>query len=231
MPFPANKSHNFSGNYYECLAKVTLGYIFPDKYDNLIKSERPDFISDDGSIGVEVTRAIHPLDAEKDSFFSKHLLKKNAKEIDKNRILSFCSDGTRLLLYGKIGGVPTDKIIGCSYGMDREGVDLITDAIEKKYKLLNEGGYQNCSSFALYVLIHNGGYYEEYEIDQIFRNVLRIAEVYEKIFDIVYIDAWDDFYVFDMINKTMTKTDKNDSLATIKKAAIEMAEKLERGTV
>ena len=56
--------------------------------------------------------------------------------------------------------------------------------------------------------------------------MLRIAGFYENIFDIVYIDAWDDFYVFDLVNKTMTKTDKNDSLATIKKTAIEMAEML-----
>lgn len=51
-------THKFDTCFFERYAKISLENLLGEKYASLINSDRPDLQSPDGSIGIEVTRAI-----------------------------------------------------------------------------------------------------------------------------------------------------------------------------
>lgn len=52
--------HN-CGQFYEIRALHTLRIVFPDEFDNLVLSDKPDLIDDDKKIGIEV---VHPANSK-----------------------------------------------------------------------------------------------------------------------------------------------------------------------
>lgn len=104
-------NHNQEKTYHEYLAKLILETFIPEKYKNLILSDRPDIRMGD-SYGIEVTRALYPGFAQASGVFG-HIARKNINQVD-NRHLALLKDlGCRPLVNDEgivFGYVPNEAI-------------------------------------------------------------------------------------------------------------------------
>lgn len=104
-------SHDKEKKYYEYLAKKILETYIPEKYENLILSDRPDLRMGD-KYGIEVTRAVYP-DMTQASGVFQHIARKNIIQADSRHLLLLDKLGCRVLTNEKrivFGYVPYEAI-------------------------------------------------------------------------------------------------------------------------
>lgn len=133
--------------YFEYYAKYHIDSALKLRRGFFIKSERPDFVSAHGEVGLEVTRAVIEEWARQEAAVGKHfgkdisddMVRQNSKTGTNDALLSRL-DLTRDLSNGDTGGDPLDAEIHIGRAIER---------IEGKTKLLPD--YQPCGEYWLYL--------------------------------------------------------------------------------
>ena len=64
--------NDYNKDYFEKYALLSLVYCYDDKLQSMKKHERPDWIDENRSIGLEVTRALSSTDGEINSIINRY---------------------------------------------------------------------------------------------------------------------------------------------------------------
>lgn len=138
---------DFEKAYFEYYAKLHIDYAcnFSPRY--LKKSERPDFVSAENKLGLEVTRAVIEEWARQEAVVKRYIGKGMPGEIVRKNIEAECKHGFE----GNI-----EVLDGCVCYSHTKGayntsihIDRIIERINEKMNLLSN--YQSCDEYWLYV--------------------------------------------------------------------------------
>lgn len=187
-------SHDYDGplpdhtkiDIWECYAKHVLRFIDADAYKDLMHSDKPDLIDVSHSLGVEVTDAIEPKSREADSCFAKLSEAEDPKYRERlteriEQCGATCNGG---ILFGPNG---TDSF------------DLIHNALKAKLVKLNDGGYQHCKRYELFV--HSDIFASECMLQQALATMVEISLDFSRIYTMVTVTVPENIYRFDLENK------------------------------
>lgn len=155
-----------STEFQERYAKYLLYEIAQDKYFNLKNGERPDILSKDNIIGVEVTNALPQEWAELDSILGEYL----GKGLTYDEIME---ETKKKNIYSHIFPVNNGKNWG--YHKHKDSVfdfKYFLDAVEKiiKKKFLKSENYASCEQMELFIFL-DLCCITELDIEKIWRNI------------------------------------------------------------
>lgn len=138
-------------NYDECYAKIILESFFPDEYQDLQISDRPDLRTKDGNIGIEVTSAIPQKEQEALALASE--IPYIDKEKQKGRIDYLKKKGYKYTKYGMLH--PPRSYAWTGLGNPDIEITFCKDffsAVAKKLDKLNSGKYELMARYDLFVI-------------------------------------------------------------------------------
>ncbi|MEN6594840.1 MAG: hypothetical protein ABFC31_07850 [Clostridiaceae bacterium] len=174
--------------YFEYYAKLHIDSALKLRRGYFRKSERPDFVSAHGEVGLEVTRAVIEEWARQEAAVGKQfgkdisvdMVRQNSKTGTNDALLSRV-DLARDLSNGETGGDPVDASIHIARAIER---------IEDKTRLLPE--YQPCGEYWLY-LFSETLHLRPDDITRIASHVERMPQ--EKKFKAIFIKVGGSLFV------------------------------------
>lgn len=198
--------NDYNKEYFEKYALLSLAYCYDDKLHSMKKHERPDWIDENRSIGLEVTRALSPKDGERESIIERYFCKGYTPEeiINKaNRELKCNKDMFKI----------ADGICYVEKNVNYSDVkQLIIDAINTKISKLNSY-YDKFNKNWLYVFA-DSSLLDDGDIEEIILKINNIGD--NSSFDKIFINILDKMYVIE--DNSYSKIDVTDNeLARIKK--------------
>ena len=130
-------------NYEECFVKILLENTFPERYQNLILSDKPDLVEKGNSIGIEVTSAI-PKHRQEAFNLWRTMPYQSIEQQDKrkNRMKQLGSEYQ--------GGIQIWPILDETD--TKEEIDELFTCIERKIKKLNKGHYSVLQQYDLFII-------------------------------------------------------------------------------
>lgn len=198
--------NDYNKEYFEKYALLSLVYCYDDKLHSMKKHERPDWIDENRSIGLEVTRALSPKDGEINSIINRYfgkgyspeeIINKANRELKCNKDMFKSADGFSYV----------EKNVNYS-----DVKQLIIDTINTKISKLNSH-YDKFNKNWLYVFADNS-LLDDGNIEEIILKINNIGD--NNNFDKIFINIIDKIYVIE--DNLYSKIDVTDSeLARIKK--------------
>ena len=139
-----NKHNN--GYWYELLAKSTLKTVFPQEFKELESYDKPDLIDNLHQMGIEV---IHPIDEKHmqlEAYYDKFLYKNKLSQVSEEGLKKFRDNSYDVI-------AKADDGIIYSYRKPHEefNIELLYNAIDKKFKKLNQNQYSYANNISLYM--------------------------------------------------------------------------------
>lgn len=135
-------------DYDECYAKIVLEKFFPDQYENLQISDKPDLRDISNNIGIEVTSAIPQ--SEQEAMALACEIPYLEKEKQDKRIAYLKKKGYNYTQYGMTGPGMGYAWTGLDYPDIRNTwCKYFLSAVETKMKKLNTGGYASMKRYDL----------------------------------------------------------------------------------
>ena len=191
------------GKYEENIAKLILERIVFNNSLVFQNVDRPDLQNDNLRIGVEVTQAVDPKEAEihylyskykdpNDSFFANEM---SDEEINKQR-----KRKQRLIKDG-IENPDGPLCIGKNFskGIESPAYDVFYNAVKTKLEKLNEGGYRIYPLNCLFILSEL--YIEEKWCPDLLEQLISISKNYENQYTKIYTLFLRKFICFDLLTK------------------------------
>lgn len=177
--------NKYDATYDELYAIELLKGSFLSDVDEFIKSESPDWISGDGGIGIEVTRAQNSYEGKVWSAWNNNV----GKEISKiNR--------AEKIVLAKHASYEDGKLSVCGVYEDAEiTLKTLKEKILNKIEKLNKN-FRECESNRLFVFL--GSAVSCGEIWEIIMSIQEEQRKRDKYFDKIYILNNEDFYRYDM---------------------------------
>lgn len=171
----------------EYRAKNTLVALFPDEFDGLEKSERPDWVDYENRIGMEVVQAIDGKYLEEKKHFSNKIAWKKLDDLLPEEKRSIKRYQGRIFTEKELGISNDSTAASHSYTMYGETAKLY-DAVKKKLALINkeQNGYQKLHHIFLYVLCDTAVTYDD--VRELFKFIHAEQERYCERFSGVFID-------------------------------------------
>ncbi len=182
-------------DYYECYAKVILEELFPKMIGKLELSDKPDLISEEKSLGIEVTIADSPehKEAEKLWYMMKYK-EPQQQEKDKERM--------RQLGVEYEGGIQSWPVRTYTSDLRKSPINWVIIAFQNKAKKLNSGTYKFFNHNALF--IHSDVFLNDeyaWNLFDIFAEENSKNIKYEKVF----LTTSGDIFLFDLEKKKVSK--------------------------
>lgn len=184
-------------HFEENVAKLILEKIAFNGSIEFINADRPDLQNDNLGIGVEVTQAVDPKDAEidflysqykdpTDSFFANEMTdeEKNKQRKRKQKLIK---EG----IENPDGPLCTGK--NFSKGIESKAYDVFYNAVKTKLEKLNEGGYRIYSLNCLFIL--SKLYIEEKWCPDLLEQLISISKNYEKQYTKIYTLFFEEIYL------------------------------------
>lgn len=172
--------------YEECFAKLLLERLFPDRFQDLEISDRPDLRTKDGMVGIEVTSAISKEDQEARTLASE------IPYLDEER-------RRKRICYLRCKGYEYSLISGMSSSGRISTYLAIIYAVENKIKKLNSGNYDLLHRYDLFV--ESEVIIQEWMIPVIIDKLCSLSEQ-PYYYTFIYVLALDGLYVFDIPSRT-----------------------------
>lgn len=175
----------FDTCFFERYAQLTLEKILGEKYASLVNRDRPDLQNEDGSLGIEVTRAMEP-DRHNANQLLKELAGMQIKEEQREDM---------------------QRIIDSGYGYGLPGLNYM-GALENEYWLLAQplkriltskiskvasGFYGNFNEFGLYVFCRD--MLDMTQVEQAVTFTLLLQDNLDIRFNTLYLSQTDTLYV------------------------------------
>lgn len=198
--------NDYNKDYFEKYALLSLVYCYDDKLHSMKKHERPDWIDENRSIGLEVTRALLPKDGERESIIERYFCKGYTPE-------EIINKANRELKYNKDMFKIADGFCYVEKNVNYSDVkQLIIDTINSKISKLNSR-YDKFNKNWLYVFA-DSSLLDDGDIEEIILKINNIGG--NSSFDKIFINIIDKIYVIE--DNSYSKIDVTDSeLARIKK--------------
>ena len=201
--------NDYNKEYFEKYALLSLVYCYDDKLQSMKKHERPDWIDENRSIGLEVTRALSSTDGEINSIINRYfgkgyspeeIINKANNELKCNKDMFKSANG---LCY---------VVKSVNYSDVKQ---LIIDTINTKISKFNSH-YDKFNENWLYVFA-DSSLLDDGDIEEIILKMNNIGD--NSSFDKIFINIIDKIYVIE--DNSYSKIDVTDSeLARIKKESI-----------
>lgn len=193
-------SHDRKKMLYEYRAKNTLKFIYPNEFDHLVKSEKPDWKDETKSIGVEVVRATDASALAGRNNFLK-ISGKNISSVSAKDIESVTKYGGNLYI-DPATNIVTSHIAALDFAetmVNREflkKVLLINDTQEKYFKLDNLFLYIICDAPVGCTLA-----------EKLFETFDDIQQSYALKYSGVFVDDGYLLYRYSFVNKVFSTAD------------------------
>ncbi len=189
----------FDTCFFERYAQITLETVLGNEYADLVNEDRPDLQKPDGSLGIEVTRAMEP---RKDVAFDllKEMAGLDVQETDREEMGQIISSG-----YGY--GLQEGKYVG---HLEYEYWSLaqpLRRIIESKISKVGSGFYGDFKEYGLYIFCKDNLTEDEVLLTMEYASELQrhLDLKYSKI----YLSLIDRLYVCDL-----TEVDRTDHKTT-----------------
>ena len=175
----------FDTCFFERYAQLTLEKILGEKYASLVNRDRPDLQNEDGSLGIEVTRAMEP---------DRHNANQLLKELAGMQIQEEQREDMQ-------------KIIDCGYGYGLPGLNYM-GALENEYwslaqplkriltskvKKVASGFYGSFNEFGLFVFCRD--MLDMTQVEQAVTFTLLLQDNLDIRFNTLYLSQTDTLYV------------------------------------
>ena len=184
----------FNTCFFERYAQITLETVLGDEYADLINKDRPDLQKKDGSLGIEVTRAMEP---HKEA--AMHMLKEMAglevEEKDRSEVDQIISSG-----YGY--GLQEGRYIG---HLEYEYWSLalpLKRIIESKVRKGASGFYSDFQEFGLYIFCKDN--LTEDEVIMTMEYTSELQRNLDVKYSKIYLSLIDRLYVCDLRDVDIT---------------------------
>lgn len=187
----------------ENVAKLILEKIAFNGSIEFINADRPDLQNDNLGIGIEVTQAIDPKEAEIDSLYSEYKdpndsffaneMTDEEKNKQRKRKQKLIKDG----IENPDGPLCIGK--NFSKGIESKAYDVFYNAVKTKLEKLNEGGYRIYSLNCLFIL--SKLCIEEKWCPDLLEQLISISKNYEKQYTKIYTLFLRKFICFDLLTK------------------------------
>ena len=180
--------HSKIKNRYEYRAKNTLIAVFPDEFDNLQKSEKPDWIDYEKDTGVEIVRATDGRFLEEKKHFNSKISGVDLQKLSPKEKRSIGKYRGRIYTEKELGISETSKIAAHCYSMD-EPKEILQSVVRKKIDLINSSQevYQHLHTMFLYVLC-DVGRINYADAEMLFKFMRSIQEKYKNRFATLFVD-------------------------------------------
>lgn len=187
----------------ENVAKLILEKIAFNGSIEFTNADRPDLQNGNFGIGIEVTQAVDPKEAEIDSLYSKYKDPSDsffANEMSDEEKNKQRKRKQRLIKDG-IENPDGPLCIGKNYskGTESPAYDVFYNAVKTKLEKLNEGGYRIYSLNCLFVLSEL--YIEEKWCPELLEQLISISKNYEYQYTKIYTLFLRKFICFDLLTK------------------------------
>lgn len=171
-------------NYDECYAKIVLEKVVSESFQNLIIKDKPDLQSSDGSKGIEVTCAI-----AQDQMNAEKLYSKMKSGLVRNE------EGAKKTI--KECGCTVEKEILIGTGTD--SFKLVLDALEKKLKIINQGGYATFNEYDLFISSDISS--DDKMRQEALKSMVEISKEYKISFNQIIVLVPDELCLFNLKTK------------------------------
>ena len=207
-------------DYDECYAKLVLEKFFPEEYQNLTISDRPDLRDEQHNIGIEVTSAIPQ--QEQEAVMLACEIPYLPEKDQKRRIEYLKRKGHQYTQYGM-------SHPGRSYtwaGLDLPPIEItfcadFLSAVSKKMDKLNNGKYATLSRYNLFV---NSELLIEDWMPPKILDWLVSHSVQEKKYSTIYLLGLNGLFLFDVEKRTWAKFETGPNLYGLGEQARRMVE-------
>ena len=175
----------FDTCFFERYAQLTLEKILGEKYASLVNRDRPDLQNEDGSLGIEVTRAMEP-DRHNANQLLKELAGMQIKEEQRE-------DMQRIIDSGYGYGLPGLNYMGA---LEHEYWSLalpLKRILTSKIRKVASGFYGNFNEFGLYVFCRD--MLDMTQVEQAVTFTLLLQDNLDIRFNTLYLSQTDTLYV------------------------------------
>ena len=133
-------------NFYEIFAKISLQNVFPDEFFNLTLSDRPDLIDDTRKLGIEVTYATNEKEERLNAYYQDSLFGKRIEQISSKGLSVFRKNKYDIVFDGE-----THTVSAYKKEYEPFDINIVYEAIERKFLKLNSGLYKYPDNISLYL--------------------------------------------------------------------------------
>lgn len=195
-------------DYSECYAKIILEKFFPDEYQDLQISDRPDLRTKDGNIGIEVISAIPQ--EEQESLALACEIPYIDKEKQKKRIAYLKKKGYKYTKYGMSHPSRSYSWTGLNYpDIEKTFCRDFIHAVEKKIQKLNSETYDLLSEYDLFV--QSELYIEEWMPQKLIDKLSQLS-TQQYSYKFIYLLALNGLFVFDIPAQKYTMKETGEKL-------------------
>lgn len=209
-------------NYDECYAKIVLEKFFPEEYQDLQISDRPDLRAKDGSVGIEVTCAIPQKELEMIALSSDiPYVDKKTKE---KRIAYLEKNGYKYSNYVLVYSPNEDQKLPKFRHVETRNnfcTDFIS-AVKNKIRKLNSGSYDLLPRYDLFV--QSELYIEEWMLEKLI-DKLCLLSVQPHNYTFIYLLALNGLFIFDIASHKYSVKETGKKLWGLGNIAYDMVEK------
>lgn len=187
-------------DYYECLSKLTLEKIFPNEFSKLEIKDKPDLWDEIRDIGIEITRAINPVQERNESLYTKisyNQVKDKEKAIE---IINSSYKPHSITINGREIREPDRYYKGILVGIpESDDFDRILESFKKKVKKLNNNSYKIFINN--YLFVYSTIYADIEMINEAIIDMSNFQLGYNHKFDKVYVFVPNELYLLNLVNK------------------------------
>lgn len=189
----------FDTCFFERYAQITLETVLGEKYAALVNEDRPDLQMPDGSLGIEVTRAMEP---------SKDVALTMIKEMAGLQVAESESDEMNQIVQSGYGyGLQDGKYVG---SLEYEYWSLalpLRRIIESKVSKVASGFYGDFQEYGLYIFCKDD--LTEEEVAMTLEYTSELQRHLDVKYSVMYLSLIDKLYVCDL-----TGVDRTDGLTS-----------------
>ena len=175
----------FDTCFFERYAQLTLEKILGEKYASLVNRDRPDLQNEDGSLGIEVTRAMEP-----DRHNANQLLKELAGMQIKEE---HAEDMQKIIESGYGYGLPGLNYMGALENEYWSLAQPLKRILTSKVSKVASGFYGNFNEFGLYVFCRD--MLDMTQVEQAVTFTLLLQDNLDIRFNTLYLSQTDTLYV------------------------------------
>ena len=198
----------FDTCFFERYAQITLETVLGEKYAALVNEDRPDLQMPDGSLGIEVTRAMEP---------SKDVALTMIKEMAGLQVAESESDEMNQIVQSGYGyGLQDGKYVG---SLEYEYWSLalpLRRIIESKVSKVASGFYGDFQEYGLYIFCKDD--LTEEEVAMTLEYTSELQRHLDVKYSVMYLSLIDKLYVCDL-----TGVDRTDGLTSFSSYEISKA--------
>lgn len=196
MPLPEHTKLNF----YECLAKIVLEELFGDVFVDLEVKDKPDLQNSKIKIGVEVTRAINPIQERNEKLFNKieyGMIRNKKKAIE---VINDSYKPCSVMINGEEIREPERYSKGMLMGIpENDSFDRICESFKEKIYKLNSGLYT--MFLHNYLFVYSEILANQKMIDEVIIKMNIFQEDYNRKFEKIFVYVPYYLYILNLVDK------------------------------